>query len=58
MKNFVKIGAEFILSAIVLPLLIWIVVSIFSLQAKTDRVISIEEKVEYIYRFLLEKDRK
>lgn len=55
MKGFLKLGAEFILSVMVLPFFIWIVVSIFSLQAKADRVLGIEEKVDYIYRFLIEK---
>lgn len=55
MKGFLKLGAEFILSVIIMPLVIWIVVSIFSLQAKADRILNIEEKVDYIYRFLLEK---
>lgn len=59
-----KIGAEIILSAIIAPFVIWIVSSIYTLQARADKVdveikrtLSIEEKVDYIYRYLIEKEK-
>lgn len=53
-----KIGAEFILGAMMLPFVVWTVSSIYSVQAKADRVIAVEEKVDYIYKYLLEKEKK
>lgn len=52
-----KIGAEIILMAIgaVGLFFIWVTVSIYSVQAKADRVIAVEEKVDYIYKYLIEK---
>lgn len=50
-----KIGAEIILSVIVAPFIVWTVTSIYSVQAKADRVIAVEEKIDYIYKFLIEK---
>lgn len=59
-----KIGAEIILSAIIAPFIVWIVSSIYTLQARADKVdveikrtLSIEEKVDYIYRYLIEKEK-
>ena len=51
-----KAGAELILTAIGLGIsfFVWIVVSIYSVQAKADRVIAVEEKVDYIYKYLIE----
>lgn len=51
---FKKLGAELILGAMVLPFVVWTVTSIYSMQAKADRVIVIEEKVDYIYKYLIE----
>jgi len=55
-----KIASEFILLGIgfVATFWIWVVVSIYSVQAKADRVIAVEEKVDYIYKYLIEKERK
>ena len=53
-----KIGAEFILGAMLLPWIGWATLSIFSNSAKADRVIAVEEKVDYIYKYLIEKDKK
>lgn len=50
-----KIGAELILSVIVAPFIVWTVSSIYAVQAKADRVIAVEEKIDYIYKYLLEK---
>lgn len=55
---FKKIGAELILTAMLLPFGIWIVTSIYSVEAKADRVAAIESKVDYIYKYLLEKNNK
>jgi hypothetical protein len=51
-----KKGAEFILFGIGLTatFFVWVVVSIYSVQAKADRVIAVEEKVDYIYKYLIE----
>lgn len=60
-----KLGAEVILSVICLPFAVWIVTSIYSLQARADKqevrietAISIESKVDYIYKYLLETKEK
>jgi len=50
-----KIGAEMILTVIIAPFVIWTVSSIYAVQAKVDRVVTIEEKIDYIYKFLIEK---
>ncbi len=50
-----KIGAELILSVIIAPFVVWTVSSIYAVQAKADRVIAVEEKIDYIYKYLLEK---
>lgn len=50
-----KLGAEIILSVIVAPFIIWTVSSIYAVQAKADRVIAVEEKIDYIYKYLIEK---
>lgn len=57
-----KIGAEFILGTIFLPVLAWIVLSIVELKASAQDKISIEQKidkidqrVEYIYQRLIEE---
>jgi hypothetical protein len=55
---FKKIGAEFILGGIMLPWVAWATINIFSNSAKADRVIAVEEKVDYIYKYLIEKDKK
>lgn len=52
-----RIGAEIILTVMILPFCAWIVTSIYSVQAKADRVIAVEEKVDYIYKYLIEKDK-
>lgn len=52
-----KIGAEAILAIMVLPFVVWVVTSIYSVQAKADRVIAVEEKVDYIYKYLIEKNK-
>ena len=56
-----KLGAEIILTVMIMPFAVWIVTSIYSLQAraeradvKIDRAISIEAKVDYIYTYLIE----
>jgi len=55
-----KIGAELILISITLgtSFFIWVVVSIYSVQAKANRVIAVEEKVDYIYKYLIEKNKE
>lgn len=53
---FKKIGAEIILGAMILPFVIWVVSSIYSVEAKADRVTAIESKVDYIYQYLIEKN--
>jgi len=53
-----KIGAELILGTMIAPWVVWATVSIFSINAKADRVVPIEEKVDYIYKYLIEKDKK
>jgi hypothetical protein len=50
-----KIGAELILGVMIVPFIVWIISSIYSVQAKADRVVAIEEKIDYIYKFLIEK---
>jgi hypothetical protein len=54
-----KLGAEFILAGISLGIgfFVWVTVSIYSVQAKADRVIAVEEKVDYIYKYLIEKTK-
>lgn len=37
---------------------VWVIASIYSVQAKADRVIAIEEKVDFIYKFLINKTEK
>lgn len=55
-----KLGAEVILLGIGagLTFFTWVVISIFSVQAKADRVIAVEEKVDYIYKYLIEKNKE
>ena len=36
---------------------VWVIASIYTVQAKADRVIAVEEKVDYIYRYLVEKNK-
>jgi hypothetical protein len=54
-----KIGAELILVGITagISFFVWIVVSIYSVQAKADRVTAIEAKVDYIYHYIIEKNK-
>jgi hypothetical protein len=52
-----RLGAEFILGVMVFPWLVWATLSIFSNSAKADRVIAVEEKVDYIYKYLIEKQK-
>ena len=54
-----KLGAELILIGIGggITFFTWIVFSIFSIHAKADRVIAVEEKVDYIYKYLIEKEK-
>jgi uncharacterized membrane protein len=58
-NSFKKIGAEVILFGIGagITFFTWVVMSIFSVQAKADRVIAVEEKVDYIYQYLIEKKK-
>lgn len=58
--SFKKIGAELILTGITLGIgfFVWVTVSIYSVQAKADRVIAVESKVDYIYEYLIEKNKK
>lgn len=53
---FKKVGAEIILfgAGLTISFFIWIVVSIYSVQAKADRVIAVEEKLDYIYKYVIE----
>lgn len=55
-----KIGAELILAGITLGItfFVWVITSIYSVQAKADRVIAVEEKVDYIYKYLIQKDKE
>ena len=55
-----KIGAELILAGITLGItfFVWVITSIHSVQAKADRVIAVEEKVDYIYKYLIQKDKE
>lgn len=54
-----KIGAEVILTVILLPFLIWIVTNIFSLQASTgnteENIKEIKEDLRFIREYLIEK---
>jgi hypothetical protein len=54
-----KIGSEIILICIgfIATFLVWVVVSIYSVQAKADRVVAVEEKIDYIYKYLIEKNK-
>lgn len=54
-----KIASELILIGIgfVATFWVWVVISIYSIQAKADRVIAIEEKVDFIYKYLIEKNK-
>lgn len=54
-----KVGAELILAGITLGVsfFVWVTVSIYSVQAKADRVIAVEEKVDYIYKYLIQKNK-
>ena len=58
-----KLGAEFILGVMALPFLIWVVTSVKSLEAetrvlsvKTDEIITVKQKIDYIYQYLIEKN--
>ena len=55
-----KIGAEAILVGITLGISfwVWVTASIYSISAKADRVIAVEEKLDYIYKYVLEHDKK
>lgn len=54
-----KLGNEIVLLTIgsLGAFFIWVTVSIYSAQAKADRVIAVEEKVDYIYKYLIEKGK-
>ena len=52
-----KIGAEAILLGMLMPWIAWASLSITSTTAKADRVIAVEEKVDYIYKYLIEKKK-
>lgn len=58
--SFKKIGAEIILTGIgfLAAFFVWVTASIYSVQAKADRVIAVEEKVDYIYKYLIEKNKE
>lgn len=57
-----KLGAEFILAAIALPLLIWVVTSIFALQAsngeRDNDVKDIKDDVKFIKEYLITNKTK
>lgn len=64
MKIFKKLGAEAILTIMVLPFVIWVVTSIYSLKSeaqvtteKVSRTLAIEAKVDYIYQYLIENKK-
>lgn len=44
-------------SGFAIAFLVWVVSSIYTVQAKADRVIAVEEKVDYIYKYILEKSK-
>lgn len=52
-----KIGAEFILGVMLIPWVAWATVSIVNASTKVERVIAVEEKVDYIYKYLIEKGK-
>lgn len=65
MINFKKIGAELIITVIISPFIIWTVSSIYSLEAETKvlnekslSIISIEQKIDYIYQYLIDHKEK
>lgn len=55
-----KIASELILIGIgfIATFWVWIVISIYSIQAKADRVVAVEEKIDYIYKYLIEKNKE
>lgn len=53
-----KLGAEIILSVMFIPFVVWVTSSLYAVQAKADRVVAIEEKIDYIYKYLLENGVK
>jgi len=57
MLSLKRIGAEFILGSMILPWIVWATFTLFTTSAKADRVIAVEEKVDYIYKYLIEKDK-
>jgi len=57
---FKKIGAKLILTAIGSGLTwsTWVTITIKDTQAEVKRVISLESKVDYIYKYLIENPKK
>jgi len=62
MLNLKRLGSEFILGTIFLPVLAWIILSIIDLKASAQDKVTIEQKidkidqrVEYIYQRLIEE---
>lgn len=62
-----KVGAEIILLGIAttISFFVWVVTSIYSVSAKANlaeekaqRVIAVEEKVDYIYKYLIEHSKE
>lgn len=54
-----KIGAELILLTIGSGLAwsTWATITLYSVQAKADRVVAIEKQVDYIYKYLIENPK-
>lgn len=52
-----KLGAEAILIGMLIPWIGWASLSLVATSAKADRVIAVEEKVDYIYKYLIERPK-
>lgn len=52
-----RLSSEFVIFILGLGMafIVWVTASIYSTQAKADRVIAVEEKVDYIYKYIIEK---
>jgi hypothetical protein len=55
--SFKKIGAEAILIGMLIPWIAWASISITDNKARSERVITVEAKVDYIYHYLIEKNK-
>ena len=53
-----KIGAEAILIGMLIPWMAWASMKITNNEAKADRVVELIEKVDYIYKYLIEKNKE